>query len=152
MHRQKPERQRQLRRLEDRTGSDRRLIAARLALPVLPPVVDEGAVMGFPAMWADKAIWPARRHQRRVALFHHDPSHHDEFLDGVSADASRRCAEVGLGTVFTAYEGLRVTLGPAGQDPDVALNLRDLCPEPHNRRAAIRLSTNATAASAPCAP
>jgi hypothetical protein len=70
VHRQKPKRQRQLRRLEDRAGSDRRLVAARLALPVLPAVVDEGAVMGFPAMRADKALWPARRQQRRVALLH----------------------------------------------------------------------------------
>ena len=70
VHRQKPACQRQLRRLEDRTGSDRRLVAARLALPVLPAVVDEGAVMGFPAMRADKALWSARRQQRRVALLH----------------------------------------------------------------------------------
>ena len=79
---------------------------------------------------------------RALALFHHDPSHHDEFLDGVSAEASRRCVEVGLGTVFTAYEGLRVTLGPSGHDSNVAINLRDLCPEPRKRQAAIRLSTS----------
>jgi len=41
---------------------------------------------------------------RALVLFHHDPSHHDEFLDGVSADASRRSAQLGLGAVFTAYE------------------------------------------------
>jgi phosphoribosyl 1,2-cyclic phosphodiesterase len=77
---------------------------------------------------------------RALALFHHDPSHHDDFLDGVSADASRRSAELGLGAVFTAYEGLRVTLGPSGHDPDV-IDLRDLCAKPHERNAAIRLST-----------
>jgi phosphoribosyl 1,2-cyclic phosphodiesterase len=79
---------------------------------------------------------------RALALFHHDPSHHDEFLDGVSADVSRRSAEVGLGTVFTAYEGLRVTLGPPGHDLNVPIDLRNLCPEPHKRHAAIRLSTS----------
>ena len=78
---------------------------------------------------------------RALALFHHDPSHHDDFLDGVSADASRRSAELGLGAVFTAYEGLRVTLGPSGHDPNVAIDLRDLCAKPHERNAAIRLST-----------
>jgi hypothetical protein len=76
-----------------------------------------------------------------LALFHHDPSHHDEFLDGVSADAARRSAEVGLGTVFTAYEGLRVTLGPAGHDPDVPIDLRSVCAQPHDRHTAIRLTT-----------
>jgi hypothetical protein len=78
---------------------------------------------------------------RALALFHHDPSHHDDFLDTLSAEASRRSAEVGLGTVFTAYEGLRVTLGPPGLDPNAPINLRDLCPQPHERHAAIRLST-----------
>lgn len=70
MHRQKPERQRQLRRLKDRTDSNRRLVAACLALPVLPTVINEGAVMDFPAMRTDKALWPARRQQRRMALLH----------------------------------------------------------------------------------
>ena len=90
----------------------------------------------------DYAIEVARQAKvRALALFHHDPSHHDEFLDGVSADAARRSAEVGLGTVFTAYEGLRVTLGPPGLDPDVPIDLRDLCAQPHDRHTAIRLST-----------
>ncbi|MEO8694838.1 MAG: MBL fold metallo-hydrolase [Acidimicrobiales bacterium] len=78
---------------------------------------------------------------RALVLFHHDPSHHDDFLDRVAADASRRSAELGLGAVFTAYEGLRVTLGPSGHDPNVAIDLRDLCAKPHERNAAIRLST-----------
>jgi phosphoribosyl 1,2-cyclic phosphodiesterase len=90
----------------------------------------------------DYAIEVARQaNVRALALFHHDPSHHDEFLDGISADAARRSAEVGLGTVFTAYEGLRVTLGPPGLDPDVPINLRDLCSQPRDRQTAIRLST-----------
>ena len=77
---------------------------------------------------------------RALALFHHDPSHHDDFLDGVSADTSRRSAELGIGAVFTAYEGLRVTLGGSGNDPNV-IDLRDLCVTPRERNAAIRLST-----------
>jgi ribonuclease BN (tRNA processing enzyme) len=90
----------------------------------------------------DYAIEVARQAKvRALALFHHDPSHHDDFLDGVAADASRRSVELGLGAVFTAYEGLRVTLGPSGHDPDVAIDLRDLCANPHERNAAIRLST-----------
>jgi hypothetical protein len=43
--------------------------------------------------------------------------------------------------VFTAYEGLCVTLGPSGPDPNMAIDLRDLCAKPHGRNAAIRLST-----------
>ena len=78
---------------------------------------------------------------RSLVLFHHDPSHHDEFLDGVSADASRRSAQLGLGAVFTAYEGLRVTLGPSSRDPKSTLDLRDLCAQPHDRHHTVRLST-----------
>jgi hypothetical protein len=58
VHCQKPERQRQFRRLEDRTGDDSRLVSARLALPVLPAFADKGAVMGFPRN-ADKQNQPA---------------------------------------------------------------------------------------------
>ena len=78
---------------------------------------------------------------RALVLFHHDPSHHDEFLDGVSADASRRSAQLGLGAVFTAYEGLRVTLGPPSRDAMSTIDLRDLCAQPHDRHKAVRLST-----------
>jgi phosphoribosyl 1,2-cyclic phosphodiesterase len=78
---------------------------------------------------------------RALVLFHHDPSHHDEFLDGVAADASRRSAQLGLGAVFTAYEGLRVSLGAAGCAPDASINLRDQCSQPHDRHTTVRLST-----------
>ncbi|TML10557.1 MAG: MBL fold metallo-hydrolase [Actinobacteria bacterium] len=77
---------------------------------------------------------------RALVLFHHDPSHHDDFLDGVSADASQRSAQLGLGTVFTAYEGLRITLG---HDSSVPIDLRDLCAQPYARNAAFRLATGA---------
>ncbi len=70
VHGQKPERQRQFRRLEDRTGDDSRLVSARLALPVLPAFADEGAVMGFPAMRTYRTSRPARRYPCRVAQFH----------------------------------------------------------------------------------
>jgi phosphoribosyl 1,2-cyclic phosphodiesterase len=78
---------------------------------------------------------------RALALFHHDPSHHDEFLDGVAADASRRSADAGLGAVFMAYEGLRVTLGAAGCEPDASFNLRGPCSRPYDGHSTIRLST-----------
>lgn len=88
------------------------------------------------------AIEVARQsNARALALFHHDPSHHDEFLDGVAAQASRRSAEIGLGAVFTAYEGLHVSIGAAGCDPDASINLRGQCAQPRARPATIRLST-----------
>ena len=47
---------------------------------------------------------------RRLALFHHDPSHGDDFLDGLQRHA--RClGAMGGVEVFAAYEGLSVTLG-----------------------------------------
>jgi phosphoribosyl 1,2-cyclic phosphodiesterase len=78
---------------------------------------------------------------RALALFHHDPSHHDEFLDGVAADASSRSAEAGVGAVFTAYEGLRLLLGAGRCEPDVSINLRDRCAQAPDRHTAIHLST-----------
>ena len=47
VHRQKPERQRKFRRLKDRSSDDRRLISARLALPVLPIIANKTTVMGW---------------------------------------------------------------------------------------------------------
>jgi phosphoribosyl 1,2-cyclic phosphodiesterase len=47
---------------------------------------------------------------RRLALFHHDPSHGDAFVDGLEADARRLAAGSGVDDVFAAREGLRLTL------------------------------------------
>lgn len=47
---------------------------------------------------------------RRLALFHHDPAHADEFMDGLAADAGRCAAEMCIGEVFAAREGMSLTL------------------------------------------
>jgi phosphoribosyl 1,2-cyclic phosphodiesterase len=44
---------------------------------------------------------------RHLALFHHDPSHDDDFLDDVAA----RCANENGVEVFAAAEGLTISLG-----------------------------------------
>ncbi|MBK9180630.1 MAG: MBL fold metallo-hydrolase [Acidimicrobiales bacterium] len=44
---------------------------------------------------------------RRLALFHHDPDHHDAVLDVISRNASDAGERVGL-EVLTAHEGLTV--------------------------------------------
>jgi phosphoribosyl 1,2-cyclic phosphodiesterase len=51
---------------------------------------------------------------RRLALFHHDPSHDDEHLDALHAHASRSGAARGLAEVLCAREGQRVSLSPLG--------------------------------------
>jgi ribonuclease BN (tRNA processing enzyme) len=47
---------------------------------------------------------------RRLALFHHDPAHSDDFMDDFTAGAQRRGAAMGLDDVFSAREGLRIDL------------------------------------------
>jgi phosphoribosyl 1,2-cyclic phosphodiesterase len=44
---------------------------------------------------------------RRLALFHHDPSHDDDVLDTLLADARSECGRAGP-TVVSAFEGLRI--------------------------------------------
>ena len=46
---------------------------------------------------------------KRLVLFHHDPAHGDDMLDGLLAGAR---AEAGSGRpeVLAAYEGLQLTL------------------------------------------
>lgn len=68
VHRQKPQRQWKLRRLEDRAGCDCRLVLIGLALPVLLASADEGAVRRFGTMRADQTIRSTQLRQRRVAL------------------------------------------------------------------------------------
>ena len=47
---------------------------------------------------------------RRLALFHHDPSHGDPFLDQLAASAKAAGQAIGVDEVFAAREGLQLTL------------------------------------------
>jgi phosphoribosyl 1,2-cyclic phosphodiesterase len=58
----------------------------------------------------DYAVNVARQSgARRLVLFHHDPSHGDDVLDGILADA-RSLAGDGGPEVIAAFEGLRLSL------------------------------------------
>lgn len=48
---------------------------------------------------------------RRLALFHHDPAHGDGHVDELTREAREWGAELGVGCVFAASEGLRLRLG-----------------------------------------
>jgi phosphoribosyl 1,2-cyclic phosphodiesterase len=48
---------------------------------------------------------------RRLALFHHDPTHHDAAVDAILADARALAAGSGLEEVLAAHEGLVVSFG-----------------------------------------
>lgn len=47
---------------------------------------------------------------KTLAMFHHDPSHSDEYLDGVVRDLRPLAEARGLGEILNAHEGLTVTL------------------------------------------
>jgi len=47
---------------------------------------------------------------RRLAMFHHDPSHSDSVVDELEAEARAAGAAVGVDEVFAAREGLQLTL------------------------------------------
>jgi phosphoribosyl 1,2-cyclic phosphodiesterase len=49
----------------------------------------------------------------RLALFHHDPSHHDERVDELLSEAETWGRDAGVPSVFAASEGMRLTLGGA---------------------------------------
>lgn len=61
---------------------------------------------------AEYAVWLALESDvKRLALFHHDPTHDDDHIDGVLADARARCH--GSGTeVVAASEGLTLHVTP----------------------------------------
>lgn len=76
------------------------------------------------AEWTDKADWghstveyavlvASEAGARRLALFHHDPAHDDDQMDGLADDARRAGDRLGVGEVLAAAEGLTVTLGPS---------------------------------------
>lgn len=46
---------------------------------------------------------------KTLALFHHDPSHHDELIDSVLGHAARLAARRGVGEVIAASEGLSLS-------------------------------------------
>jgi phosphoribosyl 1,2-cyclic phosphodiesterase len=57
------------------------------------------------------AVWLAGEvGARRLALFHHDPTHDDEMIDQLAAGAAACGKQIGV-DVFAAYEGLAVDLG-----------------------------------------
>ena len=57
------------------------------------------------------AVWLAGEvGARRLALYHHDPSHDDDTIDRLSAVAARCGRDLGV-EVFAASEGMTVTLG-----------------------------------------
>ena len=56
------------------------------------------------------AVWLAGEvRARRLALFHHDPTHDDEMIDRMAASAAACGQEMGV-EVFAAFEGLVVNL------------------------------------------
>lgn len=46
---------------------------------------------------------------RRLALFHHDPAHHDGWVDDILAGARREAQGSGIDEVVAAYEGLVIS-------------------------------------------
>lgn len=57
------------------------------------------------------AVWlAAEAGARRLALFHHDPTHDDDFIDGLAAEAALCGEKLGV-EVLAAREGLTLVLG-----------------------------------------
>jgi ribonuclease BN (tRNA processing enzyme) len=52
---------------------------------------------------------------RRVALFHHDPGHSDDVIDGIAARAQERGAALGIAEVIAAAEGLTIAFDATGR-------------------------------------
>jgi phosphoribosyl 1,2-cyclic phosphodiesterase len=48
---------------------------------------------------------------KQLALFHHDPSHHDQRVDELLCEAQAWGREVGVSCIFAASEGLKLSLG-----------------------------------------
>ncbi len=57
---------------------------------------------------------------RRLALFHHDPSHGDDVVDRIAGEARRLAEGTSVVEVFAAAENLTVSLSPAGRVPTSA--------------------------------
>ena len=50
---------------------------------------------------------------RRLALFHHDPSHDDLMVDSILIEARERAARAGISEVVAACEGMKLSVGTA---------------------------------------
>jgi phosphoribosyl 1,2-cyclic phosphodiesterase len=63
---------------------------------------------------SDTLTFAKRVSARRTMLFHHDPLHSDEFLDGLFASAGQRWEELGGGAdeLVMGVEGNEITVGP----------------------------------------
>ncbi len=48
---------------------------------------------------------------RRLALFHHDPTHHDDAVDSILAHARCLAQGSGIDEVVAAHEGLSISFG-----------------------------------------
>ena len=60
----------------------------------------------------DYAVHVARESgARRLALFHHDPTHHDDAMDAILAHARGLARGTGVDEVVAAHEGLVVSFG-----------------------------------------
>jgi len=65
----------------------------------------------------DYAILVAREAgARKLALFHHDPAHHDEELDRIAVEAAETSAACGSAEVVVAREGLVLDVAAAAHD------------------------------------
>ena len=66
---------------------------------------------------SDTLTFARRVEAKRVMLFHHDPLHSDEFLDGLYESATQRWEELGgeAGQLLMGVEGDEVTVGPGVQ-------------------------------------
>jgi phosphoribosyl 1,2-cyclic phosphodiesterase len=58
----------------------------------------------------------AAAHVRRLVLYHHAPSHGDDQMDRIAAEALRKGAGLGV-EVLTSFEGMTLPIGPEGRNP-----------------------------------
>ena len=66
---------------------------------------------GATARSTTPCTWPAEAGARRLALFHHDPTHDDDVVDEILAHARKLAKGTGIDEVIAAYEGLVVSFG-----------------------------------------
>jgi phosphoribosyl 1,2-cyclic phosphodiesterase len=71
---------------------------------------------------SDALAFAHRAQPERVMLFHHDPMHHDDFLDRLAGEAAGRWSELGnrADQLELAFELREIVLGAAHAPPSVA--------------------------------